>query len=84
MCVVFFNFRFPSSRLYSHPTAAHELLRRITDASSAYVVAQVRSGGAQMIQIFDTWAGELSPELWREFALPYMLSIAREVRKKLL
>lgn len=57
--------------LYTNPKLAHQLLRMITDTTIAYLKAQVEAG-ANLIQIFDSWAGILSPALYREFALPYI------------
>lgn len=52
----------------------HDLLGRITEVIAEYVVAQV-AAGAQVIQLFDTWAGILAPDDYREFALPYCQQI---------
>jgi len=53
---------------------AHALLQRITDSTIAYLRAQVRAG-ANLVQIFDSWAGILSPEQYRLFSLPYIKQI---------
>ena len=39
--------------------------------------------GAQLLQVFDSWAGELAPHIFFEFALPYLRAIARDVRRGL-
>src|SRR4051812_3234960 len=44
--------------LYTQPGAAHKLLDMITRSSIAYLDAQV-SAGADLVQIFDSWAGVL-------------------------
>ena len=56
----------------------HRLLGVVTDAVIAYLAAQ-RAAGAQALQVFDTWGGVLSPTLYREFSLPYLERIAREL-----
>jgi uroporphyrinogen decarboxylase len=60
--------------LYSEPALAHALLRKITDATIAYMKRQVVSG-ADMLQLFDSWAGILSPALFEEFSLKYIREI---------
>ncbi len=60
--------------LYTDPAFAHALLQRITDSTIAYLRAQVRAG-ANLIQIFDSWAGILSPEQYNTFSLPYIQQI---------
>lgn len=50
---------------------SHELLSRITDVIIPYLIGQVRAG-AQMLEVFDSWAGDLTPALFREFSLPYL------------
>ena len=60
--------------LYTDPVFAHTLLQQITDSTVAYLKAQVRAG-ADLVQIFDSWAGILSPEQYRTFSLPYIKQI---------
>jgi len=62
------------------PKALHALLRVNTDAVIAYLSAQ-RAAGAQALQVFDTWGGVLSPAMYREFSLPYLTRIARELQR---
>jgi len=62
------------------PRALHALLTVNTDAVIAYLAAQ-RDAGAQALQVFDTWGGVLSPAMYREFSLPYLVRIARELER---
>ncbi len=62
------------------PQALHALLSVNTDAVIAYLAAQ-RAAGAQALQVFDTWGGVLSPAMYREFSLPYLTRIARELER---
>jgi len=62
------------------PAALHKLLSINTDAVIAYLSAQ-RAAGAQALQVFDTWGGVLSPAMYREFSLPYLTRIARELQR---
>ncbi|WP_132999082.1 uroporphyrinogen decarboxylase [Luteimonas arsenica] len=65
---------------YNDPKALHALLSVNTDAVIAYLAAQ-RAAGAQALQVFDTWGGVLSPAMYREFSLPYLTRIARELER---
>lgn len=55
--------------LWSEPTLATELLGRIADTVGDYLQLQIDSGAAA-VQMFDTWAGILSVDDYRRFALP--------------
>lgn len=61
------------------PAAAHDLLGRLAHAAGDFLSAQVRAG-AQVVQLFDSWASALGPRDFHEFALPYLakaVAIAR-------
>ena len=60
--------------LYQNPKAAHLLLDKITQTTIAYLKQKVHSG-ANMIQVFDSWAGILPPHQYSEFAIPYIKKI---------
>jgi len=60
--------------LYAEPVLAHALLQKITDTTIAYLKNQVQAG-ADLVQIFDSWAGELPPEHYKTFAVPYLRQI---------
>ena len=64
--------------LYSQPQLSHRLLEKITDATIVYLKAQI-SSGADIVQVFDSWAGVLSKAQYVEFALPYMQKIAASI-----
>ena len=64
--------------LYTNPKLSHVLLQKITDTTMGYLNAQVFSG-ADMVQVFDSWAGILSKEQYKEFALPYISQICDAV-----
>lgn len=60
--------------LYTQPTAAHALLERLTHTTIAYLHRQV-DHGAQLVQLFDSWAGILPQHQYRAFSLPYIQAI---------
>jgi uroporphyrinogen decarboxylase len=66
--------------LYTNPTLSHELLNRITDVTISYLKAQVNAG-AQMLQLFDSWAGILGTEQYAEFGLRYLDKIANAINE---
>lgn len=64
---------------YTQPLVAHNLLSKITDITIDYLKAQVKAG-ADVVQVFDSWAGSLSPRDFKTFAQPYLLQIAAELK----
>lgn len=58
----------------SDPTSFHELLSKLTDASIDYLRMQIETG-IEAVQIFDSWAGLLSPEQFDRFVCPYLKRI---------
>ena len=72
---------FSQAKAFCHQNkeAAHTLLQTITDTTIAYLNAQIKAG-AQTFQVFDSWAGLLSPNDFKEFALPYIKQIIDNVK----
>ncbi len=68
------EFRHARAFLYAEPVVMHRLLQGLTEAIVDYLRRQVEAG-AQALQIFDSWAGYLTPEQFRMFALPYLRKI---------
>ncbi|MCA0429883.1 MAG: uroporphyrinogen decarboxylase [Bacteroidetes bacterium] len=64
--------------LYTEPKLAHLLLQKITNSTINYLKGQV-ANGADIIQLFDSWAGVLSEKMFYEFSLKYMAQIAEEI-----
>ena len=67
------------SMLYSDPKTLQALLAKLADVIGEYAAAQVEAG-AQAVQIFDTWAGELAPDAFASFAAPYERAVIERVR----
>ena len=68
------TFSVAKKALYADPEFSHKLLQKITDSTIAYLKAQIVAG-ANLVQIFDSWAGILSPAQYREYSLPYIKQI---------
>jgi uroporphyrinogen decarboxylase len=68
------------SLMLGEPAAWHKLMEKLSRVVGEYLLAQARAG-AQALQLFDSWVGQLSPGDYREYVLPYSqaaLAIARE------
>ncbi len=63
---------FPALRRALHRDDPGAALETLTRATRSYLMAQV-DAGADVVQLFDTWAGLLSPEQFRRWALPAAL-----------
>lgn len=59
---------------FTQPETAHTLLQMITDTTIAYLKGQVKAG-ADVMQLFDSWGGLLSPADFEEFSLRYIRQI---------
>jgi uroporphyrinogen decarboxylase len=68
------DFRKSKAMLYDNPQAMHALLDKLAQSVTAYLNGQIRAG-AQAVQIFDTWGGNLSAAAYQEFSLAYMRKI---------
>lgn len=68
------NFDKAKAFCFKNPEAAHQLLQKITDTTIAYLKAKVRAG-VDVVQVFDSWGGMLSPEDYQEFSWKYIQQI---------
>ena len=64
--------------MYREPAVWHALLDRLAEQFARYVAAQA-GAGADVVQLFDSWAGVLSPQDYAEFAAPYSARILAAV-----
>lgn len=64
---------------FSDPAILHQLLSKLADAISTYACYQIDCG-AQVVQMFDSWAGQLSPQDYDTFALPYQQQVFRQIK----
>ncbi|MBN9296886.1 MAG: uroporphyrinogen decarboxylase [Filimonas sp.] len=64
---------------YQQPEVAHQLLQMITDTTIAYLKGQVKAG-ADVVQIFDSWGGLLSPADFENLSLKYIRQIVAALK----
>ena len=64
--------------IYRYPDDSKSLLAKIATLCAEYLALQVKAG-AQVVQVFDSWAGELSPATFKQFSLPYLRQISKEL-----
>lgn len=85
--------------IYKYGDASKALLQKIAELCVEYLALQVQAGAQvcfmspvdmrtkfdteQIIQVFDSWAGELSPSSFKQFSLPYLVHIADNLPKRL-
>jgi uroporphyrinogen decarboxylase len=68
---------------FTQPETAHRLLQMITDTTIAYLKGQVKAG-ADVVQLFDSWGGLLSPADFEEFSLQYIRQIIIALKEETL
>jgi uroporphyrinogen decarboxylase len=64
----------------NEPALLHSILQQLADNIGDYALFQIASG-AQLIQIFDSWAGHLSASDYDTFAAPYQKQILDKIKK---
>ncbi|MBK3331695.1 uroporphyrinogen decarboxylase [Persephonella atlantica] len=74
------DFKKAKTFMYNHPDAFKELLDKLADMLIDYLNFQIESG-ADAVQIFDSWGGYLSPDDYREFALPPVKKIIKGLKR---
>eukprot|EP01025_Chloroclados_australasicus_P030390 TRINITY_DN30501_c0_g1_i1.p2 TRINITY_DN30501_c0_g1~~TRINITY_DN30501_c0_g1_i1.p2 ORF type:complete len:180 (-),score=15.39 TRINITY_DN30501_c0_g1_i1:605-1144(-) len=67
--------------MLSSPQLLHKLLEKLSDALAAYVCYQIFNG-AQVVQLFDSWAHHLTPQQYMEFSLKYSNIVMDKVHKQ--
>ncbi|KST69411.1 uroporphyrinogen decarboxylase [Mastigocoleus testarum] len=65
---------------YYQPAMLHQFLGKLASAIATYACYQIDCG-AQVLQLFDSWAGQLSPEDFKKFALPYIQQVVKHIKK---
>ncbi|RXK03711.1 uroporphyrinogen decarboxylase [Arcobacter sp. CECT 8989] len=67
--------------MYSNPEFLHRILRKVTDVVKHYMIKQIEAG-ADVVQIFDSWAAAIEPGKYDEFSWKYMVEIAEYIKEK--
>ncbi|KAL4436151.1 hypothetical protein ABPG77_005599 [Micractinium sp. CCAP 211/92] len=67
--------------MFTEPAVLHALLQKLADAVITYIKYQ-HDAGAQVVQIFDSWAAQLSPQDYDVFCAPYLKYIIAEAKKQ--
>jgi uroporphyrinogen decarboxylase len=64
---------------FTNPLVAHKLLQKITDTTIAYLKSKIEAG-VDVVQIFDSWGGMLSPLDYQEFSWQYINQIIEALK----
>ena len=65
--------------MYHQPEAWHGLLDKLASVATTFLQAQI-AAGAQVVQLFDSWVGCLSPDDYRRYVLPYTKQVIDGLR----
>lgn len=74
------NFNQIKTWRYQNPKLLHQLLSHLAKTTKNYLNAQI-AAGAEIIMLFDTWGGILTPKDYLEFSLHYMADIIQNLAK---
>lgn len=75
------NFDAIKALMYTEPEAMHLLLEKLSETIIEYLCTKLKYG-ADMLQLFDTWASVLSTDDYKEFALPYQQKIISGIKAR--
>ncbi len=75
------DYRLTKTLMYEHETAWHGLLEKLAAVTSRFLLAQA-AAGADALQLFDSWAGALSPDDYRRYVLPHSQRILRDLHSR--
>src|SRR5690348_2924267 len=64
--------------MYTEPAAWNELMGKLAEVVRRYLRAQVEAG-AQAVQLFDSWVGSLSPDDYRQYVMPHVAHVLRDL-----
>lgn len=72
------NYVHTKQMMYGAPDVWHRFMSKMADVVGAYLAYQIEAG-AQVVQVFDSWVGILSPDDYREFVQPYSRRVIESV-----
>jgi len=67
--------------MYTNPELLHNILTKVTDVVKLYMQKQIEAG-IDVVQIFDSWAAAIEPDMYNEFSWKYMVQIADYLKAK--
>lgn len=73
------NYAVIKNMAFSEPEMLHQFLGKVADNIAIYLNYQIDCG-AQVVQLFDSWAGNLSPQDYDTFALTYQQRVVQQVK----
>lgn len=68
--------------IYKYPNESSRMLEKLAELCVEHLALQVKAG-AQIVQVFDSWAAELSPSSFKDFSLPYLRYISKHLPERL-
>jgi uroporphyrinogen decarboxylase len=74
------DYRNTKAMMYGQPEIWHALMNKLTDVTCDYLVAQIHAG-ADVVQLFDSWIGALSPSVYVRYVQPYVKRIFAAVKQ---
>jgi uroporphyrinogen decarboxylase len=75
------NYLITKKLMYGERETWSVLMTKVAETISRYLLAQARAG-AEIVQLFDSWAGCLSPSDYREYVLPYSRMVFQDLKKE--
>lgn len=73
------HYQLAKQMMYSEPAAWRRLMEKIIEVLAPYAASQV-SHGAEVIQVFDSWVGALSPDDYEQYVLPHSQMLVRQIQ----
>ena len=74
------DYALAKAMMYGQPEVWHALMEKLTQVVARYLVNQTKAG-ADVVQLFDSWVGMLSPSAYRQYVKPYVSRIFDAVRE---
>lgn len=74
------DYALAKSLMYSQPWVWHALMQKLTEVVTRFLLAQI-AAGADVVQLFDSWVGALSPTSYQEYVQPYVGHIFAAIKE---